>query len=74
MPTQNKTKAELEAEIKDPKAQLDAKSAEEKYDDCAKDLHNMYISYIKAGFTEEQAWELTKTIVTNGTAPKHSIF
>ena len=74
MPTQNKTKAELEAEIKDLKAQLVAKSAEEQYDNCARDLHNMYTSYIKAGFTEEQAWELTKTIVTNGTAPKHSIF
>ena len=73
MPTTQKTKTELETAIKDLKVQLDAKSQEEKYDDCTKDLHNMYTSFIKAGFNEEQAWELTKTIVTNGTAPKHSI-
>lgn len=44
----------------------------EKYDEAAMELHNMYNSYIKAGFTEEQAWELTLTIMRNGT--KRSIF
>lgn len=32
----------------------------------------MYMSYIKAGFTEEQAWELTTIFFTNTT--KKSIF
>ena len=31
------------------------------------ELHEMYESYVKAGFTEEQAWELTKIIINNST-------
>ena len=70
----NKTKTELEAEIKDLKSQLDVKAKEEKYDECATEMYNMYTSYIKAGFTEGQAWELTRIIIGNNTAPKKSIF
>ena len=44
----------------------------EKYDESAKELHNMYTGYINAGFTEEQAWALTLTIVQNGT--KRTLF
>lgn len=44
----------------------------EKYDEAATEIHNMYDSYIKAGFTEAQAWELTLTVFQNGT--KRSIF
>lgn len=44
----------------------------EKYDESSKELHNMYTSYINAGFTEEQAWALTLTIVQNGT--KRTLF
>ena len=44
----------------------------EKYDESVKELHNMYTSYINAGFTEEQAWALTLTIVQNGT--KRTLF
>ena len=40
---------------------------EEKFDDAAKDTHNMYNSFIKAGFTEEQAWKLTEIFITNTT-------
>lgn len=39
----------------------------EKYDDGAVELKNMYDSYIRAGFSEEQAWELTKIMVDNST-------
>ena len=39
----------------------------EKYDESAVELHDLYESYIKAGFTEEQAWELTRIIIANGT-------
>lgn len=44
----------------------------EKYDEAAVELHNMYDSYIKAGFTEEQAWKLTEIVFTNST--KKGIF
>ena len=45
---------------------------DEKFDECAKDIHLMYMSCIKAGFTEEQAWELTTIFFKNTT--KKSIF
>lgn len=35
----------------------------EKYDEFATEVHNLYNSYIKAGFTEEQAWELVKLVI-----------
>lgn len=44
----------------------------EKHDEAAQELHNLYDSYIRAGFSEEQAWELTKIIVSNGT--KRTLF
>nr|DAG22171.1 MAG TPA: hypothetical protein [Caudoviricetes sp.] len=44
----------------------------EKYDEVAVELHNMYDSYIKAGFTKEQAWKLTEIVFTNST--KKGIF
>ena len=31
---------------------------EEMFDEGAETVHNLYCSCIKAGFTEEQAWEL----------------
>lgn len=39
----------------------------EKFDEATGELHNLYKSFIKSGFTEEQAWELTKISLTNGT-------
>ena len=44
----------------------------EKYDEVSIELHNMYDSYIKAGFTEEQAWKLVEIFFTNST--KKGIF
>lgn len=35
-------------------------------------LHDMYMSYIEAGFTEEQAWELTT--IAFGNATKRTLF
>lgn len=43
----------------------------EKYDEVAVELHNMYDSYIKAGFTEEQAWKLTEIVFTNSTKKRN---
>lgn len=45
---------------------------DEKYDESATELFNIYKSYIKAGFTEEQAWELVTIQLTNAT--KRTLF
>lgn len=45
---------------------------DEKYDESAKELFNIYQSYIKAGFTEEQAWMLVTIQITNAT--KRTLF
>lgn len=45
---------------------------EEKYDESATELFNIYKSYIKAGFTEEQARELVTIQLTNAT--KRTLF
>ena len=67
-------RAELEIEIKALRQQIDKQARDEQLDKTAQDIKAVYDSFIRAGFTEEQAWELTKNIVNNGTAPKHSIF
>ena len=69
-----KTKAELEAELREVKSQLEIKTKEEKNDDCANEIHNLYKSFVKVGFTEDQAWILTSQLVINSTRPKTSIF
>lgn len=43
-----------------------------KYDEGATELKNLYDSYVRAGFTEEQAWELVTIMVSNGT--KRTLF
>ena len=58
---------ELHEEMKAIEEQREEAFKVEKYDEAAVELHNMYDSYIKAGFTEEQAWKLTEIIFTNGT-------
>lgn len=35
---------------------------EEQFDDTARELKCMYDSYVRAGFTESQAWELTRIL------------
>ena len=70
----SKTKAELETEIQALKTQLEAKKKEEKHDDCANEIRNLYNSFVKAGFTEDQAMVLTSNIVINGAKPRNSIF
>ena len=72
-----KTKAQLEQEIKDIRNQIDTLKFElekanrvETKDNAAQELYELYESYNKAGFTEEQAWELTRIIVNNGIAKR----
>ncbi len=59
-------------EVKVLEEQREEALKDEQFDEGAKDIHRMYMSYIKAGFTEEQAWELTTIFFTNAT--KKSIF
>lgn len=54
-------------EMRSLEEQREAALKEEKFDEAAVELRNMYNSYVKAGFTEEQAWDLIKIIVLNGT-------
>lgn len=69
----NKTKTELEAEIKLLKDELNAQSKKEQFDKAAMEVRESYDSFVKAGFSEEQAWEITRTLINNGTSKK-SIF
>lgn len=68
-----KTKAELEQEIKDSKQQLESAKTKELYDNSAKETKAMYDSYVEAGFTEEQAWTIIMTFLSN-TTQERSLF
>lgn len=72
-----KTKAELEKEIADSRNQIDALKCElekanrvESKNESAAELYEMYQSYVTAGFTQEQAWELTKILINNVTTKR----
>ena len=72
-----KTKTELEQKINALRDQLytakdEMKTAPrvEAKDKAAVELFEQYESFIKAGFSEERAWELTRILVYNGTTPK----
>lgn len=56
---------DLMREVDDLMREVDGRIEANKIKDCdkeAKKLHNVYESYIKTGFTEEQAWDLLKTV------------
>ena len=72
-----KIKAELEKEIADSRNQIDALKCElekanrvESKNKSAAELYEMYQSYVTAGFTQEQAWELTKILINNATTKR----
>ena len=72
-----KTKAELEKEIADSRNQIESLKCElektnrvESKNESASELYEMYQSFITAGFNKEQAWELTKIIIDNGTTKR----
>lgn len=73
----SETKAQLEQEIKNSREQIECLKLElekanrvETKNDAAQELYEMYEAYTEAGFTEEQAWELMKIIVNNGTTKR----
>lgn len=72
-----KTVEELEKEIDDSRNQITALKAElekanrvKSKNESASELYELYLSFITAGFTKEQAWELTKIIIDNGTTKR----
>ena len=65
-----KTKAELEKEletIKESKAELEKelKNLEKykQYEDMAGEVHAIYMAFVHSGFSEEQAYDLLKTMI-----------
>lgn len=72
-----KTKAELEQEIQCKNEEIKALKCEvekanrvESKNESAAELYEMYQSYVTDGFTEEQAWELTKILINNATTKR----
>ena len=61
----DKTKEQLKQEIEALQSQLKEKQQEDIYNAPAKQLAMMKKAFIDNGFTEEQAYELTITLVRN---------
>lgn len=68
MATTKKTKAELEKELESVKAtkaelEKELKNLEKykQYENMADEIHAIYISFVNAGFSNEQAYDLIKT-------------
>ena len=61
-----KTKAQLEAEIKERRLELDSQDNREENIKTAASIKDIYDSYVIVGFTEEQAWEIVKAMLANG--------
>ena len=66
--TTKKTKAELLAEIEELKKQVERAKEKETYDESATSVMLLKTSFIDAGFTEEEAFELVKEFIK--TAPQ----
>lgn len=62
--TEKRTKAELLDEIKKLKGEVEKLERFKAYEDQAGELKGMYDSYINAGFTEEQAFEIVKIMLS----------
>lgn len=55
--------AEKERDIKDLHEQIDKLEKYTKYDESANELKAMHDSFVRSGFTEEQAFTLINTMV-----------
>ena len=58
---------DINSEIKKLEEQRKKAVVEEQFDEGASNVFNLYKSYIKAGFTEVQAWELLLIQFENAT-------
>lgn len=59
-----KTKAELEDEIKELKAELARADRRAELDKSAGEVKDMYDSFVRAGFSEGQAFEMLITLAS----------
>ena len=55
--------AEHKAKINELKEQIEEQSMKACHDGYAKQLKSMYDSYVEAGFTEAQAWEIVTILL-----------
>lgn len=62
----NKTSADIKSEINNLRKEYQEKLHEEQFDEHTKLVYILYQSFVKAGFTEEQAFELTCRIIPCG--------
>lgn len=72
MATTKKTKAELMEELENAKKAKEELEKELKnlekykqYEDAAGEIYAFHTSFVMAGFSEEQAFELVKTMIAN---------
>lgn len=66
MTTTKKTKAELLEEIKNLQTEIDKLDKYRKYEEAADEMRALYDSFVNAGFTEDQAFELMMTMIKMG--------
>ena len=59
------TKTELENNIRELREQLEQEKKNDEYHRQAREVYSIYQSYVAAGFTEEQAWEIIITHINN---------
>jgi hypothetical protein len=62
----NKTKAQLETEIKELRLELENQSKNDEYLKMAQNVYDVYLSFTAVGFTEAQAWEIIKLQILKG--------
>ena len=61
-----------EEEITQMTEEVKTEAEKEQNRKSAAALYDMYQSYIEAGFSKEEAWELVRILITNGT--KRTLF
>lgn len=60
----NKTKKELQDEIKQLLTKIESIERSEKYGVAANEVRAIYNSFIESGFSDEQSFDLTKLLVS----------
>lgn len=63
--TTKKTKAQLLEEIDGLKTELKRLEKYAKYDDAAEEMKAFHDSFVRAGFTEDQAFAIVTTVIQN---------
>ena len=72
MPIRSTTYSQLKRDIENLQNELEFAEKDDQYHEMAADIRLVYDSFVDVGFTEDQAWEIVRTIINNGTMPKHS--